>query len=342
MANLRSRRGRGQKRSSALIVQRRLWLVSRFVYGSATPTELIADARRTFGESIYPPNALVALRHDFNALRNEFLCTIERQPDGSYALTNFGRLTLLNLPDEELEALMFLVGMFSESTWPNATQIRALLDHIIALLPPERRSNLRQQLRLEVELPQSNVVIDQQLLTRIRRNLRRHALRFRYLSNYSNEPEAHRVAPVRLFVRDGHTYLEAFCFSSPHPATVGKYMSYRLDRIIPESLQVERRTLPPELPPRQMWSLRYWLSPQVARNRDVAIWFPQSTVTYHPDGSVEVTAQTSDLWYAEQILLRYREHCRILEPAELVTMIRQTAERLCAVYHNSDSPIHSP
>ncbi|WP_298816489.1 helix-turn-helix transcriptional regulator [Chloroflexus sp.] len=332
MANLRSRRGRGQKRSSALTVQRRLWLVSRFVYGPATPAELIADARRVFGESIYPPNALVALRHDFNALRNEFRCTIERQPNGSYMLTGFGRLTLLNLPDDELEALMFLVELFGSGNWPNSPQVRALLNHVIALLPPERQSNLRQQLGVEVELPQSSTVIDQQLLARLRRNVRRHALRFHYRSNFSNEPEAHRVAPVRLFVRDGHTYLEAYCYSSPHEATVGRYIPYRVDRIIPETLHVERRVLPPDLPPRQMWSLRYWLSPQVARNRDVAIWFPHSSVAYNADGSAEVTAQTSDLWQAEQILLRYREHCRVLEPAELVAMIRKTAERLCDLY----------
>ncbi len=332
VATPRSRRGRGQKRSSALTVQRRLWLISRFVRGPATPAELIADARRTFDSSIYPPNALVALRHDFNALRNEFLCTIERQPDGRYALTDFGRLTLLNLPDEELEALAFLIAMFSEGNWPNGPQVQSLLDHVIALLPHERRSNLRQQQEMEVELPHSSQPVDQQLLARLKRNLRRHALRFLYRSTFSQEPEAHRVAPVRLLLRDGHTYLEAYCYKSPHQATVGRYIPYRVDRIIPDSLHVERRVLPPELPPRKMWSLRYRLSPQVARNRDVALWFPNSTVTYHPDGSAEISAQTSDLWQAEQILLRYREHCRVLEPDELVEMIRQTIERMRAVY----------
>ncbi|ACL23184.1 helix-turn-helix transcriptional regulator [Chloroflexus aggregans] len=332
MVKPRSRRGRGQKRSSALTVQRRLWLVSRFVRSPATPAELIADARRAFGESIYPPNALVALRHDFNALRNEFLCEIVRQPNGSYALTDFGRLTLLNIPDDELEALAFLVSFFGEESWPNSHQIRSLLDHIIALLPPERRQNLDRQHNVEIELPQSSTSIDPNLLNRLQRNLRRYAIRFLYRSNFSNEPEEHRVAPARLFLRDGHTYLEAYCYNSPHQATIGRYIPYRVDRIIPESLHVERRVLPPELPPRRMWTLRYRLSPQVARNRDIALWFPNSEVTYYLDGSAEVTAQTGDLWQAEQILLRYREHCRVLEPPELVEMIRQTIERMRTLY----------
>ncbi len=332
MTTQRTRRGRGRKRSSALTVQRRLWLVSRFIRGPATPTELIADARRAFSESIYPSNALVALRHDFHALRNEFLCTIERQSDGRYALTDVGRLTLLNLPDEELEALAFLISFFSEGSWPAAFHVRSLFERIIALLPSEQRLTLQQRQVWQIELPQSSTTIDQKLLTRLRRNLRRHAIQFRYRSNYSDELESHRVAPVRLFVRDGHTYLEAYCYSAPHQSIIGQYIPYRVDRIVPESLHVERRVLPPELPPRRTWTLRYRLSPQVARNRDISLWFPQSTVTYHPDGSAEICAQTSDLWQAEQILLRYREHCQVLEPVELIEQIRKTIARMQELY----------
>ncbi len=332
VATPRSRRGRGRKRSSALTVQRRLWLASRLVYGPATPATLIADARQAFDANIYPPNALVALRHDFNALRTEFRCSIERQADGCYAMIDAGRLTLLNLPDEELEAFAFLIGMFSEESWPNAPQMRALFDRIIMLLPHERRLSLDRQRSLEVEAPYSSAAINPALLSRLQRNLRRHALRFQYRSTFSAEPELHRVAPVRLFVRDGHTYLEAYCFHSPHRATIGRYISYRVDRIIAESLHVERRLLPPELPPRPRWHIRYRLSPQIARNRDIAIWFPQSEVTYHADGSAEVSAVTTDLWQAEQILLRYREHCRVLEPPELIEMLRKTTERMWRMY----------
>ncbi|MEJ5345045.1 MAG: WYL domain-containing protein [Chloroflexus sp.] len=339
MTTQRPRRGRGRKRSSALTVQRRLWLISRLGRGAALPEELIADARRVFGESVYPSNALTALRHDFHAIRNEFRCTLKRQLDGRYALTDFGRLTLLHLPDEEMEALAFLVSFFSEGSWPNRLQIRSLLEHIIALLPDKQRQTIQQPITFRVELPQSSTTVDQKLLMRLQRNLRRHAVQFQYRSNYSDEPESHRVAPIRLFVRDGHTYLEAYCYNSSQQVTIGQYITYRVDRIIPGTLQVERRALPPELPPRRMWSIRYRLSPQVARNRDISLWFSQSTVTYLEDGSAEVSAQTGDLWQAEQILLRYRDHCQVLEPPELIEQMRQTIERMRLLYAQ-DQPVH--
>jgi predicted DNA-binding transcriptional regulator YafY len=51
-------------------------------------------------------------------------------------------------------------------------------------------------------------------------------------------------------------------------------------------------------------------------------------VTFLPDGSAEISAEVSDLWQARQILLRYREHCTVLEPAELVQMMRESVTLL--------------
>jgi predicted DNA-binding transcriptional regulator YafY len=51
-----------------------------------------------------------------------------------------------------------------------------------------------------------------------------------------------------------------------------------------------------------------------------------------PDGSAIIRAQTSDLWQARQILLRYREHCRVLEPPELIALMRESIERMAELY----------
>jgi CRISPR-associated protein (TIGR02710 family) len=45
-----------------------------------------------------------------------------------------------------------------------------------------------------------------------------------------------------------------------------------------------------------------------------------------------VEACITDLWYARNVLLRYREHCRVLEPPELVTLMRETAASLGQSY----------
>src|SRR6185295_11500091 len=77
---------------------------------------------------------------------------------------------------------------------------------------------------------------------------------------------------------------------------------------------------------------RYVLAPVVAGRRDIALWFPDSTCTYQEDGSVVVEASITDLWYARNVLLRYREHCRVLEPPELIALMRETATSLDQIY----------
>ncbi|WP_254151193.1 WYL domain-containing protein [Candidatus Chloroploca mongolica] len=95
-------------------------------------------------------------------------------------------------------------------------------------------------------------------------------------------------------------------------------------------------TLPPLAPPRPVFRLHYTLDAVVARQRDVALWFPQSSVTFHADGSADVSAETHDLWQARQILVRYREHCIVHEPPELVTMMREASLAMAARYTHND------
>jgi predicted DNA-binding transcriptional regulator YafY len=324
-------RGRGIRRSSALTNHRRLWLIRRMVRGPATPAELIADARRFFDEEIYPASAATALRHDFDALRDQFECVIERDREGRYALVDYGRLALLDLPDADLETLSFLVSLFAEGPTPNAPQVQALFDRILALLPPDRRKVYATSgPHLRMDTPQQGSSPSNEILEQIRRNLGRQYLSFLYRSTFSAENviESHRVAPYRLFMRDGHTYLEAVCHASPYREIERRYVPYRVDRIVDGSLKVEPTRLPPGEPPRRSHPLRYLLAPQVALRRDIAIWFPRSAVTFLPDGSAEISAEVSDLWQARQILLRYREHCTVLEPAELVQMMRESVTLL--------------
>lgn len=324
-------RGRGIRRSSALTNHRRLWLIRRMVRGPATPAELIADARRFFDDEIYPPSAATALRHDFDALRDQFECVIERDRDGRYALIDYGRLALLDLPDADLETLSFLVSLFAEGPTPNAPQVQALFDRILALLPPDRRKVYATSgPHLRMDTPQQGSSPNSDMLEQIRRNLGRQYLSFLYRSTFSAEHviESHRVAPYRLFTRDGHTYLEAVCHAAPHREIEGRYVPYRVDRIVDGSLKVEPTSLPPGEPPRRSHPLRYRLTPHVALRRDIAIWFPRSAVTFLPDGSAEIQAEVTDLWQARQILLRYREQCEVLEPAELVQMMRESVALL--------------
>jgi len=330
-----SRRRGGAKRSSWLTFHRRLCIVRRLVRSPATADDLIADARVSFGAEIYPPDARTALRHDIAALREAFECTIQRDARGYYRVAEYGRLALLDLPDGDLEALSFLASVFDESPLPNAGQVGALLDRIEALLPAERRLRLGRSRRpLRVDGPRPTAGPVSTMVERLRDALGKRFISFLYRSTYAQDGAlvTHRVAPYELLFREGHTYLEAFCHECPLREVEGRYVLYRVDRIVPESLQLHPTQLNVGPPPRHRYRLRYRLGPQVARQRDIALWFPDSEVTFADDGSAEIRAVTVDLWQARQILLRYREHCLVYEPPELVAMIRESVARMAEVY----------
>lgn len=327
----------GNKRSSWLTFHRRLFLVRRLIRGPADAAILIADAHAFFGPDaeIYPPDARAALRHDLAALRDEFECVIQLDDQRRYALEDLGRLALLDLPDGDLEALAFLLANFNEGPLPNAPQVDALLDRIVALLPPDRRSQLVRATRdVRLDLPQSAGAVNPHTLRLLKRALRRQQISFAYRSSYTEGLTLiqHRAAPYDLLFRDGHHYLDAFCYDCGTVEFSQRYRLYRLDRIVDESMRLLPDQLPPTQPPRQSYRLCYLLSPGVARQRDIALWFPQSEVEFLPDGGARITARTTDLWQARQILLRYREHCRVLQPPELVTMLRESAERVARLY----------
>jgi hypothetical protein len=65
---------------------------------------------------------------------------------------------------------------------------------------------------------------------------------------------------------------------------------------------------------------------------DDALHFPDSTITYHNDGSALVTATIDDLWEARLILLRYGAACQVLAPPELITLFRETMQNMGQIY----------
>jgi predicted DNA-binding transcriptional regulator YafY len=343
------RRRGGTKRDSGRTFHRRLFLVRRLVRGPADAATIIADTRSFFNQSddvedIYATDPRAAVRHDLHALRDEFACVITLDAQGRYAIEDYGRLALLDLPDEDLEALAFLLSNFSESSLPNAGQVDALLDRIIALLPPERQRGLprpARDVRLDYPSPSRSVV--PHTLARVRKALGRQRMSFAYRSAYSAGESVvlHQVDPYGLLFRDGHHYLDAYCHDCGDPKIGKRYRLYRLDRIVEDSLRVLPETLPPLPPPRQHYRLRYTLGPDVARQQDVALWFPGSQVRFQPDGSADVTAETGDLWQARQILMRYREHCLVREPPELVALMRQSIALMAELYRGEADP-HAP
>lgn len=121
------------------------------------------------------------------ALYTEFECEIEHDDQRRYAIKNFGRLALLDLSDSDLDTLAFLLTALEEMTLPNAEQVGALFERIVALLPAERRHQLeRINPSIRINAPRSTSDPQTTTLTRLKRALRRQQVAFNYTSSYTS------------------------------------------------------------------------------------------------------------------------------------------------------------
>lgn len=331
----------GIKRSSLHTFRRRLLLIRRLLRGQARKEQLLACVQQEMGSEGYPHAASSALKHDLDTLKHEYGCVLHYdRSTGMYVLESLGTLTLLDLPDECMEALSFLETSFPpDSGLSEYTNIRALIDRILLLLPPEHRDQMSHH-ESTVRMSFATIsfaAIDQTVLQMIKRAIKRHqCLEFDYLSTFDeHEPRRHRVAPYAIFFSpEGHGYLDATLLHVAPAGDEPRYaaINYRINRIVTGSVLILPDVVPPERPQPATYLLQYRLVPVVARRRDVAAYFPNTHITYNPDGSAFVTASVTNLWQTRQILLRYGTGCEVLAPPELIVLFRDTARGLAEIY----------
>ena len=113
-----TRKSGGNKRSSLLTFKRRLTIVRLLLRSPLSGEQLIeAVNQELYGQEAYPPAAKAALKHDLDAIKSEFGCTINYQRDTKcYKLEEMGDLALLDLPHECIEALAFIDASFPADT----------------------------------------------------------------------------------------------------------------------------------------------------------------------------------------------------------------------------------
>ncbi len=341
-----TRKSGGTKRSSWLTFRRRLLLIRLLLRSPMKTAELINNIQREMGENGYPESAPSALKHDFDALKEEFGCAIRfRRETGCYHLEDLGELALLDLPDTSLEALAFLDNTFrAGEDLPEHANIRELLERVDLLLPAHRRAHegyTKSLMSLNL-MGNTHPKINPDVLNTVKRAIRqRRELTFAYFSlSDVTEPRRHRVAPYRIYFRpEGHAYLDATLIEATPAGNEPQHapIDYRLDRIIPGTVEVLAQVLPRDRPPAQSFRIRYRLFPAIARRRDIATYFPGTHIDYHEDGSATVSATVTNLWLARQILLRYGPGCKVLEPPELVELFRAAVRGLSTLYEQDEA-----
>ncbi|KAB8141852.1 WYL domain-containing protein [Chloroflexia bacterium SDU3-3] len=328
----------GIKRSSQFTFRRRLTLIRQLLREPQRADDLIDAARLALGDESYPVAAQAALKHDLDALKAEYGCDIRfDRSSRRYVLEDLGELALLDLPDTCMEALSFLDATFPEGgAIPQHAYIHQLLKHVRSLLPQSRRDMLaRQHGTISLALRDGGTdQIDAATLATVRRACKHRELFFRYRSAAFDHESWFRVAPYEVFFSpEGHSYLDATPLdSSEHIPIRNEPKHYRIDRIVPGSAKVLPQVLPPTRPQPPTYQLRYRLSSNVAKRRDVATYFPNTVFDYHDDGTATVTATITNIWQARHILLRYGSGCTVESPPELVEMFRDTVRGMVAAY----------
>lgn len=335
-----TRRSGGAKRSSWHTYRRRMTIVRLLLRHARSRDDLIKAVRMELGEEAYPEAQEAAFKHDLDKLKEEYNCQIVfKRKEGVYELQDLGELALLDLSDTVLDALKIIEQL--GKLLPGSINLSIFTDQIIRLLPPSRRDALLDRSSVLIKTQgQSHSPPEPSVIDKIRRAIRqRQELEFDYTGLNSDEPAHYRVQPYGILIRpEGHIYLDANRVSVtpshalPKTRNLSPVQEFRLDRIVADSIRMLPNKLPAERVGLQKYRIKYKLSKEVARRRDVASYFPETVFDYHSDGSATVTATVTNLWQTRQVLLRYGHVCTVLEPPELVEMFRETARGLYDIY----------
>lgn len=152
----------------------------------------------------------------------------------------------------------------------------------------------------------------------------RREVEFYYRSLRNPEARQHAIRPYGgLELREGHIYFSGCVVPS------GQDRDYRLDRIVPGSARLLPQKYVPSPRRQKPLRLRYRLSAQIAAF-GATPRFPGHREERQEGGDVIVTAEIGqrDLFWASKTLLKYGEHCVVLEPPELVAEMKRIVEQM--------------
>lgn len=338
-----SSRSRGDRNPSWLVLRRGLAIIRRLMRSPATKAELLTAVRTAVGPDAYSESASAAeraLKNDRAVLRDKLgVEIVYDRSKGVYWLANLGDLPWLDLTDDDLAAIVTIYNSFV-GAHPEAERVRAFLDRIGSLMPPERRQAVQaQRVSLTVqwrELDETPVPERvQQVLHRA--ITQRHRVGFNYRAATTGaRVRYHEVEPYGIVLRDGHYYLECFdLFSRGADNDQTPHHQHRRLRLLgivdDEMLRVLPERLPPGRRPQRSYLVKYRLAPP-AVHHGVSRHFADMHVEKQVDGSAIVTATTYDPWEAVRILLHYGDSCVVLGGPELLREMRRVVVGMAKNY----------
>lgn len=257
----------------------------------------------------------------------------ERGPNGGFSLVRGYKMPPLVLSPEEAVA-MGLGASLVEEMWGALYRDAAhgALAKLDVLLPDDQRQEIAWARRslLAAGLRASGLDAIQPTLEILRQALRQtRRVRLVYASTGRAEPICREFDIYTLVCRWGRWYAAGFC------RLRGALRLLRVDRIREAAVLEERYEIPAEydphtfleagLQPAPALLARFRFVPQAAGiARDASIGW--SAIVEQPDGSLEVSLPAADLQYAAGMAVSFGPLLTVLEPPELIDLIRSWAE----------------
>ena len=277
--------------------------------------------------------ALVQWCEEQNHLRR-LTITYERQGK-TFALAE--PVFTIDIRDDEARAFVALKNGFTPGT-PYAEAVQLLLRRWEWLFSEQSRKLVQRKSKRvarPVLLPLSPVVDYSQhgnIILLLDQLLEEGAYAsFAYVpltQSWDDEPVWHQhTEPYELEYRDGHWYFTAYVRDS------NTFLDYRVDRIQPGTLRRDGDHFFPGVRERRGVSIRYWVSPMLARHGSLSARLRDQHVTMlDNDQGAIIEGYAKSLWWARRLLLGYGEQVKALAPDELVRMMRETVQAMDRLY----------
>lgn len=328
-----------------LVVKQALLILQHLQAKSADKETLMASVRREVPDAYSQATAKgrsSSFERDLRNLRERLYVDIQWAPrERVYRLVDPGPLFRLSLADSAMEGLAFLLETFEPTEGEGGEVVVPFIEQVLAQLSDDQQRRLqRQNATLRMDLRR----LDRgEIAPKVWEEVRyavahRRLLRFSYLAprHEKPEPRTHKIEPYELRFHRGHYEVLGYCLNWSNPYGYEKahagWFRYRLDRIVPEGLEVMPDILPPGQRQRRLLTICYRISPTLARGGISRHFEEMATSEPDENGWVTVTGKTTDLFEAKRILLAYGQHCVVLSPSSLRDDVREAVSNAAKLY----------
>jgi predicted DNA-binding transcriptional regulator YafY len=263
----------------------------------------------------------------------------ERGPYGGFSLVRGYKLPPLVFSMEEAVAVYLgtsLVGEMWGELYQQASQ--GAMAKIENILPNEQRGEVDWARRslVATRLHRANLANISPTLEKLRLAMReRHQISVLYPGQNNSKGAKRKIDPYALVFRSGWWYLIGYCHLRLALRT------FRVDRmqslkILEESFEIHtdfdiHAYLENELKDQPAARARLRFIPEAAHvvTNNATLW---ESTKKNPDGTIDVVIAAPDLQWLASFVLSFFNWVKVLEPAELVTMVRDLAQSTADLY----------